>query len=273
MKYNPRIEEEWPRSLPGVHPCPRPQQGGCQEGWTREAVPLRDLRHGRHDLPARRRATVSQRRDDHPAVYTPGRQGPHQNHRARLRPRHQPPTGPCGPEVVNRPPRRLCGYEKLRRAGPENRDDADQPNTVGLFDQTFGRSPLSRSRRLCYYDGANLNALGAWPAREWALTYQMNLHKPLPTPRRRRTARVPLLQGVIAPTFPIPLDGGPGHLQSELRGNFLVWCGRDLTFDPGAEGIPERAKRRSHATYLMKPSPVLLPPPMTGCACTNLCWI
>ncbi len=61
MKYNPRIDEEM-AALPGftgVHPLsPAEDRTGHAAGaGHRGAVPLRDHRHGRHDLPARRRRT------------------------------------------------------------------------------------------------------------------------------------------------------------------------------------------------------------------------
>ena len=95
MKYNPKINEE-AAALPGftgVHPLqPEDTVQGCLEVlYTARAAALRDHRHGRHDLPARRRRPRGIHR---PAPHQglppePGGHGP--------APRSSSPTPPTAP--------------------------------------------------------------------------------------------------------------------------------------------------------------------------------
>lgn len=146
------------------------------------------------------------------------------------------------------------------------------PNTLGLFDPHICQVTdiVHGAGGLCYYDGANLNAIMGW-ARPGDMGFDcvhLNLHKTFSTPHGGGgPGSGPVgCKAFLGPFLPHPLverkDGAytlvtpeksVGRMRS-FHGNFLV-CLRALAYllTLGREGIPEAAATAVlNANYMMR---------------------
>ena len=173
----------------------------------------------------------------------------------------------------------MCGYEVVNIAsGPDGCVDLDSlrsalgddtaglmltnPNTVGIFDKNILEITrlVHEAGGLCYYDGANLNAVMGIvrPGDMGFDCIHMNLHKTFATPHG---GGGPGAGAVGCKDFLIPylphsaLAEEPGHIQvRSFMGNFLVVV-RALTYllTLGRQGIPEAAQNAVlNANYLQE---------------------
>ena len=228
MKYNPRIDED-AAALPGftgVHPLQSETTSrGCREV----------LRQAEERLTA---VTGMDRMTFQPAAGAHGeymglllikayheRRGD-KNRTKVLVPDSAHGTNPasaamCGYQVVSIPSdaNGLVDLEKLREAaGPDTAAlMLTNPNTVGLFDPNILEITriVHQAGGLCYYDGANLNAIMGW-ARPGDMGFDvvhLNLHKTFATPHGGGgPGSGPVgAKAHLAPFLPVPVlqkDGG-----------------------------------------------------------------
>ena len=137
----------------------------------------------------------------------------------------------------------------------------DSPNTVGIFDHNILEITrlVHEAGGLCYYDGANLNAvMGVVRPGDMGFDcIHMNLHKTFATPHGGGGPGAGAVgcKSFLSPFLPhSALAEEPGHIQVRgFRGNFLVVV-RALAYllTLGREGIPEAAQNAVlNANYLM----------------------
>lgn len=172
----------------------------------------------------------------------------------------------CGYQVVNIPSA-ADGCVDLEALKAVLGDDVaglmlTNPNTVGIFDENILEITrlVHEAGGLCYYDGANLNAVMGIvrPGDMGFDCIHMNLHKTFATPHG---GGGPGAGAVGCKDFLIPylphsaLAEEPGHIQvRSFMGNFLVVV-RALTYllTLGRQGIPEAAQNAVlNANYLQE---------------------
>ena len=171
----------------------------------------------------------------------------------------------CGYQVVNIPsaPDGCVDLNALRAVLGEDTAGLmlTNPNTVGIFDENIPEITrlVHEAGGLCYYDGANLNAvMGVVRPGDMGFDcVHLNLHKTFATPHG---GGGPGAGAVGCKSFLVPflphsaLMEEEGHLQvRSFMGNFLVVV-RALTYllTLGREGISEAAKNAVlNANYLM----------------------
>ena len=273
MKYNPRIDEEM-AALPGfasVHPlAPEKATEGCREVLDVAAQYLCEI-------------TGMDGMTFQPAA---GAHGEFtgvllikQYHRSRgdlgrtkiIVPDSAHGTNPttaamCGFEVVNiaSAPDGCVDLEALKAAlGPDVAGlMLTNPNTVGLFDENILEITrlVHECGGLCYYDGANLNAvMGVVRPGDMGFDcIHMNLHKTFATPHGGGGPGAGAVgcKAFLKDFLPrSALMEGEGRLQvRSFAGNFLVVV-RALTYllTLGREGVPEAAINAVlNANYLMR---------------------
>lgn len=273
MKYNPRIDEDV-AALPGftgVHPLQSETTSrGCREV----------LRQAEERLTA---ITGMDRMTFQPAAGAHGEymgllliKAYHERRGDKARTKVLVPdsahgTNPasaamCGYQVVSIPSdaNGLVDLEKLREAaGPDTAAlMLTNPNTVGLFDPNILEITriVHQAGGLCYYDGANLNAVMGW-ARPGDMGFDvvhLNLHKTFATPHGGGGPGAGAVgcKAFLTQFLPHPASmEGEGHIQ--VRGfaaSFLVVV-KALTYllTLGREGIPEAAQNAVlNANYLMR---------------------
>ena len=172
----------------------------------------------------------------------------------------------------------MCGYQVVNIAsGPDGCVDLDalravlgedtaglmltNPNTVGIFDHNILEITrlVHEAGGLCYYDGANLNAvMGVVRPGDMGFDcIHMNLHKTFATPHGGGGPGAGAVgcKDFLREYLPhSALAEEPGHIQvRSFRGNFLVVV-RALAYllTLGKEGIPEAAENAVlNANYLM----------------------
>ena len=172
----------------------------------------------------------------------------------------------------------MCGYDVVNIAsGPDGCVDLDalraalgedtaglmltNPNTVGIFDKNILEITrlVHEAGGLCYYDGANLNAvMGVVRPGDMGFDcIHMNLHKTFATPHGGGGPGAGAVgcKDFLREYLPhSALAEEPGHIQVRgFRGNFLVVV-RALAYllTLGKEGIPEAAENAVlNANYLM----------------------
>ncbi len=183
----------------------------------------------------------------------------------------------AGMSVINvdSTPEGLVDVDKLRELCDGNDEIAGlmltNPNTAGLFDPNIKEITdiIHQCGGLCYYDGANLNAIMGW-ARPGDMGFDcvhLNLHKTFSTPHggggpgsgpvgcKEHLAK--FMPGVHV----VEKDGALDFAKAEASlgemknfyGNFLV-CVKALTYIKmlGKEGIPEASKNAVlNANYMM----------------------
>ena len=273
MKYNPRIDEEM-AALPGftnIHPlAPKHTAQGCQavldtaKAYLCEITGMADMTfqpaagaHGEF-------TGVLLIKQYHEA------RGDHRRTKI-IVPDSAHGTNPataamCGYQVVNIPSAQdgCVDLDALKAVlGPDTAGlMLTNPNTVGIFDENILEITrlVHEAGGLCYYDGANLNAvMGVVRPGDMGFDcIHLNLHKTFATPHG---GGGPGAGAVGCKDFLIPYlpksvtQDGPGSKQvRSFTGNFLVVV-RALAYlmTLGRGGIPEAARNAVlNANYLME---------------------
>ena len=272
MKYNPRIDEEM-AALPGfanVHPLsPAEDLDGMQQVLDTAAQYLCEI-------------TGMDGMTFQPAA---GAHGEFtgvllikQYHDARGDHKRTKIIVPDSAHGTNPATAAMCGYDVVNIAsGPDGCVDLDalraaldedtaglmltNPNTVGIFDENILEITrlVHEAGGLCYYDGANLNAvMGVVRPGDMGFDcIHMNLHKTFATPHGGGGPGAGAVgcKDFLREYLPhSALAEEPGHIQvRSFRGNFLVVV-RALAYllTLGKEGIPEAAENAVlNANYLM----------------------
>ena len=272
MKYNPRIDEEM-AALPGftqIHPlAPAHTTKGCQavldtaKQYLCEITGMDDMTfqpaagaHGEFTGVMLIKA-YHDARGDHKRTKIIVPDSAHGTNPAT--------ANMCGYTVVNIPsaPNGCVDLEALK--GVLGEDTAGlmltNPNTVGIFDENILEITrlVHGAGGLCYYDGANLNAIMGVvrPGDMGFDCIHMNLHKTFATPHggggpgAGAVGCKAHLQAYLPKSA--TMDGGEGLQVRSFAGNFLVVV-KALTYimTLGREGIPEAAKNAVlNANYLM----------------------
>ena len=273
MKYNPRIDEEI-AALPGfaaIHPlAPVDTTAGCREVLSKAGEYLCEI-------------TGMDGMTFQPAAGAHGEftgvllikkyhDARGESHRSKIIvPDSAHGTNPataamCGYQVVNIPsaPNGCVDLEALRAVLGEDTAGLmlTNPNTVGIFDENILEITrlVHEAGGLCYYDGANLNAImGAVRPGDMGFDcIHMNLHKTFATPHGGGGPGAGAV-GCKAhlkeflPTSALMEGEGPLQVRS-FAGNFLVVV-KALAYimTLGREGIPEAsANAVLNANYLMR---------------------
>ena len=272
MKYNPRIDEEM-ASLPGfanVHPLsPAEDRKGMQQVLDTAAQYLCEI-------------TGMDGMTFQPAA---GAHGEFtgvllikQYHDARGDHKRTKIIVPDSAHGTNPATAAMCGYDVVNIASGEDgcvdldalraalgEDTAGlmltNPNTVGIFDKNILEITrlVHEAGGLCYYDGANLNAvMGVVRPGDMGFDcIHMNLHKTFATPHGGGGPGAGAVgcKAFLKEYLPhSALAEEPGHIQvRSFQGNFLVVV-RALAYllTLGREGIPEAAENAVlNANYLM----------------------
>ena len=164
------------------------------------------------------------------------------------------------------------------------------PNTVGLFDKNILAITeiVHAAGGLCYYDGANLNAVMgvARPGDMGFDVVHLNLHKTFATPTAAAASAAARWAARPSSSPICPARGRNGcrglalasraHSVGDVKafhGNFLVVV-RALAYilTLGREGIPQAARNAVlNANYLMSPCAAITTSPTTAPACTSSC--
>ena len=272
MKYNPRIDEEM-AALPGftgVHPLsPAEDREGMRQVLDTAAQYLCEI-------------TGMDAMTFQPAAGAHGEFAGvlliKQYHDARGDKKRTKIIVPDSAHGTNPATAAMCGYDVVNIAsGPDGCVDLDalraalgedtaglmltNPNTVGIFDRNILEITrlVHEAGGLCYYDGANLNAvMGVVRPGDMGFDcIHMNLHKTFATPHGgggpgagavgcKAFLREYLPHSALAEEL--------GHIQvRSFQGNFLVVV-RALAYllTLGREGIPEAAENAVlNANYLM----------------------
>ena len=272
MKYNPRIDEEM-AALPGftdIHPlAPKHTTEGCQEVLDTIRVSLCEIT-GTDDMTFQPAAGAH-------GEFT-GVLLIKQYHDARgdskrkkiIIPDSAHGTNPataamCGFQVVNIPsaPDGCVDLEALKAVLGDDTAGLmlTNPNTVGIFDEHILEITrlVHEAGGLCYYDGANLNAvMGVVRPGDMGFDcVHLNLHKTFATPHGGGGPGAGAVgcKEKLARFLPkSSLMNGGGHVQVRgFAGNFLVVV-KALTYilSLGKEGIPEAAQNAVlNANYLL----------------------
>ena len=272
MKYNPRIDEEM-AALPGftsVHPLsPAEDRRGMQQVLDTAAQYLCEI-------------TGMNAMTFQPAA---GAHGEFtgvllikQYHDARGDKKRTKIIVPDSAHGTNPATAAMCGYDVVNIASGEDgcvdldalraalgEDTAGlmltNPNTVGIFDRNILEITrlVHEAGGLCYYDGANLNAvMGVVRPGDMGFDcIHMNLHKTFATPHGGGGPGAGAVgcKAFLKEYLPhSALAEEPGHIQvRSFQGNFLVVV-RALAYllTLGREGIPEAAENAVlNANYLL----------------------
>lgn len=273
MKYNPRIDEEM-ATLPGftgVHPlAPAHATMGCREVL---------------DLTKRYLCEITGM-DDMTFQPAAGAHGEFtgvllikQYHDARGDSRRKKIIVPDSAHGTNPATAAMCGFEVVNIASSSDGCvDLDalkaalsdetaglmltNPNTVGIFDENILEITrlVHEAGGLCYYDGANLNAIMGVvrPGDMGFDCIHVNLHKTFATPHGGGGPGAGAVgcKNFLAQFLPQSASmQGDSHIQvRSFAGNFLVVV-KALTYlmTLGREGIPEAAQNAVlNANYLMQ---------------------
>ena len=272
MKYNPRIDEEM-AALPGfagVHPLsPAQDRKGMQQVLDTAAEYLCQIT-GMDDMTFQPAAGAH-------GEFT-GVLLIKQYHDARGDKKRTKIIVPDSAHGTNPATAAMCGFDVVNIAsGPDGCVDLDalraalgedtaglmltNPNTVGIFDQNILEITrlVHEAGGLCYYDGANLNAvMGVVRPGDMGFDcIHMNLHKTFATPHGGGGPGAGAVgcKAFLKEFLPhSALAEEPGHIQvRSFQGNFLVVV-RALAYllTLGKEGIPEAAENAVlNANYLM----------------------
>ncbi len=271
MKYNPRIDEEM-AALPGftgVHPlAPAHTTEGCQEVLDTAKKYLCEI-FGMDDCTFQPAAGAH-------GEFT-GVLLIKQYHDSRGDKKRTKIIVPDSAHGTNPATAAMCGYDVVNIASAPNgcvdlealkavlgEDTAGlmltNPNTVGIFDENILEITrlVHEAGGLCYYDGANLNAvMGVVRPGDMGFDcIHSNLHKTFATPHGGGGPGAGAVgcKDFLAKFLPKSASmDGEGHIQvRSFAGNFLVVV-RALTYimTLGREGIPEAAQNAVlNANYL-----------------------
>ena len=272
MKYNPRIDEEM-AALPGfagVHPLsPAQDRKGMQQVLDTAAEYLCEIT-GMDDMTFQPAAVAH-------GEFT-GVLLIKQYHDARGDKKRTKIIVPDSAHGTNPATAAMCGFDVVNIAsGPDGCVDLGalraalgedtaglmltNPNTVGIFDKNILEITrlVHEAGGLCYYDGANLNAvMGVVRPGDMGFDcIHMNLHKTFATPHGGGGPGAGAVgcKAFLKEFLPhSALAEEPGHIQvRSFQGNFLVVV-RALAYllALGKEGIPEAAENAVlNANYLM----------------------
>ena len=272
MKYNPRIDEEM-AALPGfagVHPLsPAQDRKGMQQVLDTAAEYLCEIT-GMDDMTFQPAAGAH-------GEFT-GVLLIKQYHDARGDKKRTKIIVPDSAHGTNPATAAMCGFDVVNIAsGPDGCVNLDalraalgedtaglmltNPNTVGIFDKNILEITrlVHEAGGLCYYDGANLNAvMGVVRPGDMGFDcIHMNLHKTFATPHGGGGPGAGAVgcKAFLKEFLPhSALAEEPGHIQvRSFQGNFLVVV-RALAYllTLGKEGIPEAAENAVlNANYLM----------------------
>ena len=273
MKYNPRIDEEM-AALPGfagMHPlAPKHAAAGCQEVLETAKRYLCEIT-GMADMTFQPAAGAHgeftgvllikqyhEARGDHRRTKIIVPDSAHGTNPAT--------AAMCGYQVVNIPsaPNGCVDLEAIRKVLGDDTAGLmlTNPNTVGIFDENILEITrlVHEAGGLCYYDGANLNAvMGVVRPGDMGFDcIHLNLHKTFATPHGGGGPGAGAVgcKDFLAAYLPqsVTLDG-PGRKQvRSFAGNFLVVV-RALAYlmTLGREGVPEAACNAVlNANYLMQ---------------------
>ena len=272
MKYNPRIDEEVAalEGFTAVHPlAPAADQQGVQQVLDTAKSYLCEIT-GMDDMTFQPAAGAH-------GEFT-GVLLIKQYHDARGDHKRTKIIVPDSAHGTNPATAAMCGYQVVNIAsGPDGCVDLDalravlgedtaglmltNPNTVGIFDHNILEITrlVHEAGGLCYYDGANLNAvMGVVRPGDMGFDcIHMNLHKTFATPHGGGGPGAGAVgcKSFLSPYLPHSATAEePGHIQVRgFRGNFLVVV-RALAYllTLGREGIPEAARNAVlNANYLM----------------------
>ena len=273
MKYNPRIDEEI-AALPGftaVHPlAPADTTAGCREVLDKASEYLCEVT-GMDGMTFQPAAGAHGEFTGVLLIkkYHDSRGESHRN--KIIVPDSAHGTNPataamCGDQVVNLPsaPNGCVDLEALKKVLGEDTAGLmlTNPNTVGIFDENILEITrlVHEAGGLCYYDGANLNAImGAVRPGDMGFDcIHMNLHKTFATPHGGGGpgagavgCKAHLME--FLPTSAL-MDGEGALQMRSFAGNFLVVV-KALAYimTLGREGIPEAAANAVlNANYLMR---------------------
>ncbi len=271
MKYNPRIDEEM-ASLPGftqVHPlAPAYATEGCREVLDTAKDYLCEI-FGMDDCTFQPAAGAH-------GEFT-GILLIKQYHASRGDTKRTKIIVPDSAHGTNPATANMCGYEVVNIASAPNgcvdlealkavlgEDTAGlmltNPNTVGIFDENILEITrlVHEAGGLCYYDGANLNAIMGVvrPGDMGFDCIHSNLHKTFATPHGGGGPGAGAVgcKAHLAQFLPksVMMDGEGSMQVRSFAGNFLVVV-KALTYimTLGKEGIPEAAKNAVlNANYL-----------------------
>ncbi len=272
MKYNPRVDEDM-AALPGftgAHPlAPADAVQGCREVLDTAAKYLREIT-GMDGMTFQSAAGAH---GEFTGVLLIKRYHDKRGDKKRTKivvPDSAHGTNPataamCGFEVVNIPsaPDGCVDLDALKSVLGDDTAGLmlTNPNTLGLFDQNILEITrlVHEAGGLCYYDGANLNAIMGVvrPGDMGFDCIHMNLHKTFATPHGGGGPGACAVgcKEFLREFLPASaLMQEPGHLQVRaFAGNFLVVV-RALTYlmTLGREGVPEAAQNAVlNANYLM----------------------
>ena len=273
MKYNPRMDEEM-AALPGftaIHPlAPKHTTEGCREV-------LDTIRKYLCEVTGMADMTFQPSAGAH-GEFT-GVLLIKQYHDSRGDTKRNKIIVPDSAHGTNPATAAMCGYQVVNIASAPNGcvdlealkaalgDDTaglmlTNPNTVGIFDENILEITrlVHEAGGLCYYDGANLNAvMGVVRPGDMGFDcIHMNLHKTFATPHGGGGPGAGAVgcKDFLAKFLPhSAMMEGEGHIQVRgFAGNFLVVV-KALTYimTLGREGIPEAAKNAVlNANYLMR---------------------
>jgi len=274
MKYNPRIDEEM-AALPGftgIHPlAPADTVAGCVEALDTASKYLCEV-FGMDDCTFQPAAGAH---GEFTGVLLIKKYHESRGEGAQrtkiIVPDSAHGTNPatanmCGYEVVNiaSAPNGCVDLEALKAVlGPDTAGlMLTNPNTVGIFDENILEITrlVHEAGGLCYYDGANLNAvMGVVRPGDMGFDcIHSNLHKTFATPHGGGGPGAGAVgcKAHLAPFLPksAMMDGVEGLQVRSFAGNFLVVI-KALTYilTLGKEGIPEAAKNAVlNANYLQE---------------------
>ncbi len=272
MKYNPRVDEDM-AALPGftgVHPlAPAYSVAGCREALDTAAKYLCEI-SGMDGMTFQPAAGAH---GEFTGVMLIKQYHMSRGDTARTKiivPDSAHGTNPataamCGYQVVNiaSAPNGCVDLEALKAAlGPDTAGlMLTNPNTVGIFDENILEITrlVHEAGGLCYYDGANLNAvMGVVRPGDMGFDcIHMNLHKTFATPHGGGGPGAGAVgcKAFLKEFLPASaLMEGPGHIQvRSFAGNFLVVV-KALTYllTLGCEGVPKAAQNAVlNANYLL----------------------
>jgi len=272
MKYNPRIDEEM-AALPGftgVHPlAPNHTTEGCREVLDTARQLLCEIT-GMDDMTFQPAAGAH---GEFTGVLLIKRYHDSRGDKKRTKiivPDSAHGTNPataamCGYQVVNIPsaPNGCVDLEALKAVLGEDTAGLmlTNPNTVGIFDENILQITrlVHEAGGLCYYDGANLNAvMGVVRPGDMGFDcIHLNLHKTFATPHGGGGPGSGAVgcKAHLAPFLPGSklMDGADGLQVRSFAGNFLVVV-KAMTYilSLGKEGIPEAAQNAVlNANYLL----------------------
>ncbi len=271
MKYNPRIDEEM-ASLPGftgIHPlAPKHTTEGCQEVYATASKYLCEI----FGMDACTFQPAAGAHGEFTGVLLIK-----QYHDARGDYKRTKIIVPDSAHGTNPATAAMCGYEIVNIASAPNgcvdlealkavlgEDTAGlmltNPNTVGIFDENILEITrlVHEAGGLCYYDGANLNAvMGVVRPGDMGFDcIHSNLHKTFATPHGGGGPGSGAVgcKAHLIPYLPqSTMMAEPGHLQvRSFDGKLLVTLkAMCYVMSLGREGIPEAAKNAVlNANYL-----------------------